>query len=102
MHNPSFRLYKNLLSEYYGITTEKSVANSRLKKKIWCKAGDKFLKIILICFKNKVWFDENRFVVDTILPLVDKMRNGWVSQENIKSIIETTYKTSPIPKSLNI
>ena len=102
MHNPSFRLYKNLLSEYYGITTEKSVTNSRLKKKIWCKAGDKFLKIILICFKDKVWFDENRFVVDTILPLVDKMKNSWVEHETIKSIIEKTYKTTPIPKLLDI
>ena len=102
MHNPSFRLYKNLLSEYYGITTEKSVTNSRLKKKIWCKAGDKFLKIILICFKNKVWFDENRFIVDTILPLVDKMKSVWISQETIKSIIEKTYKIAPIPKILDI
>ena len=102
IHNPSFRLYKNLLSEYYGITTEKSATNSRLKKKIWCKAGDKFLKIILICFQNKVWFDENRFVVDTILPLVDKMKIGWISQKIIKSVIEKTYKTAPIPKSLDI
>ena len=102
MHNPSFRLYKNLLSEYYDITTEKSATNSRLKKKIWCKAGDKFLKIILICFKNKIWFDENRFVVDTILPLIDKMKIGWISQEIIKSVIEKAYKTAPIPKSLDI
>ena len=102
MHNPSFRLYKNLLSEYYGITTEKSVTNSRLKKKIWCKAWDKFLKIILICFKDKVWFDENRFIVDTILPLVDKIKNSWVDREIIKSIIEKTYKTTPIPKILDI
>ena len=102
MHNPSFRLYKNLLSEYYGITTEKSITNSKLRKKIWCKAGDKFLKIILISFKNKSWFDENRFIVDTILPLVDRMKNSWISQKNIKSIIEKTYNTAPIPENLDI
>jgi len=102
MHNPSFRLYKNLLSEYYGITTEKSITNSKLRKKIWCKAGDKFLKIILISFKNKSWFDENRFVVDTILPLIDRMKNNWISQKNIKSIIEKTYNTAQIPENLDI
>ena len=100
LHNPSFRLYKNLLSEYYGITTEKSVTNSKLKKKIWCKSGDKFLKIILICFKNKTWFDENRFIIDTILPLVDKMKNNWFSTQSISSIIQNTYKTAKIPDLL--
>jgi hypothetical protein len=102
MHNPSFRLYKNLLAEYYGITTEKSITNSKLKKKIWCKAGEKLLKIILICFKNKCWFDENRFILDTILPLVDRMRDSWTSSESINSIIEATYKTTTIPESLQI
>jgi len=100
MHNPSFRLYKNLLSESYWITTEKSVTNSRLKKKIWCKAGDKFLKIILVSFKNKSWFDENIFIVDTILPLVDRMKNDWIKPETISSIIENTYKTAKIPDLL--
>lgn len=102
LHNPSFRLYKNLLSEYYGITAEKSATNSRLKKKVWCKAGDKFLKIILICFQNKCWFDENRFIVDTILPFVDRMKKAWISKKVIKSLIEKAYKSTPTPAILKI
>ena len=102
MHNPSFRLYKNLLSEYYGITTEKSVTNSRLKKKIWCKAGDKFLKIILVCFKAKSWFNENKFIIDTILPLINRMKSRWIENKSIISIIESTYQNKQIPKNLII
>ena len=102
MHNPSFRLYKNLLSEYYGITTEKSVTNSRLKKKIWCKAGDKFLKIILVCFKTKSWFNENKFIIDTILPLINRMKSSWIENKSIISIIESTYQNKQIPKNLII
>jgi hypothetical protein len=30
------------------------------------------------------------------------MKIGWISTEIIKSVIEKTYKTAPIPKSLDI
>ncbi len=100
MHNPSFRLYKNLYTYYYWVNSDKSLINSKLRKKIQCKSWDKFLKIILICFKNKCWFDENKFISDTILPLIDTMKNTWLSIESIKDIITETYWSRQIPPYL--
>lgn len=100
MHNPIFRLYKDLLTEYYGITTEKSIMNFKLKKKINCKSGEKLLKIILISFKNKCGFDEVRFANDTIIPLINRLKTSGSNDETIKSIIKWTFGNKEIPQIL--
>ncbi len=39
MHNPSFKLYKTLLSEYYGISENtETIVNLKNKRKVQAKA----------------------------------------------------------------
>lgn len=96
MHNPSFRLYKKLLWLYYGINTESdSVTKIKNKRKIEAKAGYKLLEIIHSCYRYGCGFDEERFLNSTIIPLIESIKDKWITTDLIKSEILKSYKLAP-------
>ncbi len=95
LHNPSFRLYKKLLSLYYGISEEKhSIISTKSKRKIEIKCWEKLLKIIHDWYKNQASFSESRFLENTIVPMIDKMQDNWIGTDSIKWVIGDVYKNN--------
>lgn len=93
LHNPSFRLYKKLLSLYYGINPENhSLVSTKNRRKIETKCWEKLLKIIHDWYKNKSSFCESRFLENTIIPMIYKMKDDWIDTKSIKSVISDVYK----------
>lgn len=102
MHNPSFKLYKTLLSEYYGISENtETIVNLKNKRKVQAKAWQKLLTIILRCYQSEKVYDENWFIQYTIRPLIKRlMEEKWYTEENIQSHINLIYKKKTQPQIL--
>ena len=95
LHKPSFRLYKKLLSLFYGISEEKhSIISTKSKRKIEIKCWEKLLKIIHDWYKNQASFSESRFLENTIVPMIDKMQDNWIGTDSIKWVIGDVYKNN--------
>ena len=98
MHNPSFRLYKNLLKLKYIVDQEgNSIISMKNKRKIEIKCGEKLLKIIHDGYKNQTHFDENKFIDSTIIPMIERMKSDWIDKNAINTVIEDVYKGKVIP-----
>lgn len=96
LHNPSFRLYKHLLALYYGIDdSSKSLISTKSKRKVEIKCWEKILKIIHDWYKNQTSFSDERFLKNTIIPLVRKMEEDWINSDLIIKKIKDVYKTLP-------
>jgi len=101
LHNVSFRLYKKLLALQYGITEWwNSVISMKNKRKVEIKCWEKLLKIIHNWYRNEIWFCEERFIQDTIIPMIDKMKNDWIDKNTINELIIDVYKWKIIPWGL--
>lgn len=93
LHNPSFRLYKKLLTLLYSINDETtSVINIKNRRKVEAKCWEKLLEIIHNGYKNQTTFDEEKFINGTIYPLIQKLKNSWLSDEVIKWVMNEVYK----------
>lgn len=100
LHNPSFRLYKKLLLQYYGTDTELDwIVKLKNKRKVEAKCGWKLLEIIHNCYKYSCNFDDNRFINWTIIPLIENMKKNWLSMDVIDKIIIDIYGKK-VPDSL--
>ena len=96
LHNPSFRLYKQLLALYYGIDdSNSSLISTKSKRKVEIKCWEKILKIIHDWYKNQTSFSDERFLKCTIIPLVRKMEEGWINTDLIIKEFKDIYKTLP-------
>ena len=103
LHNPSFRLYKKLLTVFYWVNKEtKTIVNLKNKRKVEIKCGEKLLKIIHNCYKNKQNYSEDKFLTTTIIPLIKNLLLCWINKEKIKDIIQDTYKNTNIPSYIDI
>ena len=101
LHNPSFRLYKKLLALQYGIMDGKSgVISMKNKRKIEIKCWEKLLKIIHNGYRNHSSFSEEKFIEDTIIPMINRMKDGWIDYLVINDIIMDVYKGKIIPWGL--
>ena len=98
LHNVSFRLYKKLLSMQYGINEWwNSVISMKNKRKIEIKCWEKLLKIIHNGYRNQTGFCESRFIQDTIIPMINKMKSDWIDHDTINELIMEVYKGKIIP-----
>jgi len=98
LHNVSFRLYKKLLSMQYGINEWwNSVISMKNKRKIEIKCWEKLLKIIHNGYRNQTGFCESRFLQDTIIPMINKMKSDWIDTDTINELIMDVYKWKIIP-----
>lgn len=103
LHNPSFRLYKKLLTVFYWVNKEtKTIVNLKNKRKVEIKCGEKLLKIIHNCYKNKQNYSEDKFLTTTIIPLIKNLLLCWINKEKIKDIIQDTYKNTSIPLCIDV
>jgi len=103
LHNPSFRLYKKLLTIFYWVKKEnKNLVNLKNKRKVEIKCGEKLLKIIHNSYKNGKSFSEDQFLTTTVVPLIKRLTSDWLSKESIKQTIQDTYKNNQIPVCINI
>lgn len=101
LHNVSFRLYKKLLSMQYGINEWwNSVISMKNKRKIEIKCWEKLLKIIHNGYRNQTGFCESRFLQDTIIPMINKMKSDWIDTDTINELIMDVYKWKIIPWEL--
>jgi len=101
LHNPSFRLYKKLLMLFYWVNKEtKNLVNLKNKRKVEIKCGEKLLKIIHNCYKNKQSYSEDKFLITTVSPLINNLLLNGLSKEKINQTIQDTYKNKSIPSSL--
>lgn len=101
LHNISFKLYKKLLMLYYGIDDEKnSLVSIKNRRKIEIKCGDKLLKIIHNGYRDQTGFCESRFIQDTIIPMINKMKTDWIDHDTINELIMEVYKWKIIPWEL--
>ena len=101
LHNESFRLYKKLLALQYGISEWwNSVISMKNKRKVEIKCWEKLLKIIHNWYKNQTGFSEERFINDTIIPMINKMKSDWINHDTIKELIVDVYKWKIIPWGL--
>ena len=76
LHNISFKLYKKLLTLYYGIDDEKnSLVSIKNRRKIEIKCGDKLLKIIHNGYRDQTGFCEEKFIETTVIPMINKMKS---------------------------
>ena len=101
LHNVSFRLYKKLLSMQYGINEWwNSVISMKNKRKIEIKCWEKLLKIIHNGYRNQTGFSEERFIQETIIPMIDKMKSDWIDYGSINDLIMEMYKGKIIPREL--
>lgn len=97
LHNPSFRLYKKLLTLYYGIDTQNhSIISTKNRRKIEIKCWEKLLKIIHDWYKNQTSFCESRFLENTIVPMIDKMKFDGVGTDSIRTTISDVYRCNII------
>ena len=97
LQNPSFRLYKKLLSLYYGADTQNhSLISTKNKRKVEIKCWEKLLKIIHDWYKNQTSFCESRFLKNTIVPMIDKMKVDWIDINSIKWVISDVYRNNII------
>ena len=93
LHNPSFRLYKKLLSLYYAADTQDhSLITTKTKRKIEIKCWEKLLKIIHDWYKNNTSFCETRFIENTLTPMIRKLETNWIDTNAIKETIMDVYK----------
>lgn len=98
LHNTSFRLYKKLLALQYGINDEWSwVISMKSKRKIEIKCWEKLLKIIHNWYRNQTSFCEEKFIQDTIIPMINKMKSDWIDDTTINEVIMDAYKWKIIP-----
>lgn len=101
LHNVSFRLYKKLLTLQYGINEWwNSVISMKNKRKVEIKCWEKLLKIIHDGYRNQSGFCEDRFIEDTIIPMIDKMKSDWIDSDIINDLIMDVYKWKIIPWGL--
>lgn len=98
LHNMSFRLYKKLLTLQYAVSEEwHSIISMKTKRKIEIKCWEKLLKIIHNGYRNKTSFCEGRFIEDTIIPMINKMKSDWIDNNTINDVIMEVYKWKIIP-----
>lgn len=103
LHNPSFRLYKKLLTLLYlWEEWNNSVISLKTKRKIEIKCWEKLLKIIHNSYKNQTSFDESKFIETTIIPLINRLQEIWLNNEIINACIIETYKNKQIPINLQL
>ena len=100
LHNPSFRLYKKLLTLLYWWEKEKSAIAIKTKRKIETKCWAKLLEIIHTSFKCGVNFQEERFINWTIIPLINRIKENGTSAEMIDKTINDIYWNKTIPSIL--
>ena len=98
LHNPSFRLYKKLLTLQYGITEEWTwIISMKNKRKVEIKCWEKLLRIIHNGYRNQTSFCEDRFIENTVIPMIDKMKLDWIDHNMINDVIMDVYKWKIIP-----
>lgn len=98
LHNSSFRLYKKLLTLQYWIKNNKaSWISIKNKRKVEIKCWEKLLKIIHDGYKNKSSFCEERFIKNTVIPLINKIKSEWTNKEIINRVIMDVYRNKIIP-----
>lgn len=98
LHNPSFRLYKKLLTLQYGISEEWSwIISMKNKRKVEIKCWEKLLRIIHNGYRNQTSFCEDRFIENTVIPMIDKMKLDWIDHNMINDVIMDVYKWKIIP-----
>lgn len=101
LHNPSFRLYKKLLTLYYGINEENYwVISMKNKRKVEVKCGEKLLKIIHDWYRNQTSFSEERFIKNTIIPTIKRMKDAWIDSDAINGVIKDIYKNKKVPDEI--
>lgn len=102
LHNPTFRLYKKLLTLYYGISEDNySVISMKNKRKVEVKCWEKLLKIIHDWYRNQSSFSEQRFIQNTIIPTIKRMKEAWINNDAIKNVIKEVFKNK-VPKWIKV
>lgn len=101
LHNVSFRLYKKLLAMQYGIIGWWNwVILMKNKRKVEIKCWEKLLKIIHNVYKNQTGFCEEKFIKETIIPMINKMKSDWIGNDVINELIMEVYKGKIIPSGI--
>jgi hypothetical protein len=85
----------------YGIIDGKvGVISMKNKRKVEIKCWEKLLKIIHNGYRNQTGFCEERFIEETVIPMINKMKSVWIDNDVINELIMEVYKGKIIPRWL--